>query len=150
MSEIQNLNNDTEDQDAPKLDDNDRIIASMNTLREKFISDLIGKELKAPGDKDDRAFLLSLMDGATRSALSSKKLKLDKETLVSQAQQVQNLVEAVRMSQSHRSSTSRESLVAERVVPKLDPQVVPGHMDRGTLPINTTLLARQGQSNQED
>jgi hypothetical protein len=149
MSENQSLITDTEDQDAPKLDDNDRIIASMNTLREKFISDLV-KDGKAPGDKDDRAFLLSLMDGATRSALASKKLKLDKEAVVSQAQQVQNLVEAVRMAQSHRSTANRESLVAERVVPKLEPTVVPGHMDRGTLPINTTALSRAAQNNQED
>jgi len=149
MSENQSLITDTEDQEAPKLDDNDRIIASMNTLREKFISDLV-KDGKAPGDKDDRAFLLSLMDGATRSALASKKLKLDKEAVVSQAQQVQNLVEAVRMAQSHRSTANRESLVAERVVPKLEPTVVPGHMDRGTLPINTTALSRAAQNNQED
>lgn len=149
MSQIQNLTNANDVQDAPTLDENDRIIASMNQLRENFISQLVSNG-KAPSDKDDRVFLLSLMDGATRSALASKKLKADKEAVVSQAQQVQNLVEAVRISQSHRSIGNRETLTAERVVPKLEPTVVPGHMDRGTIPINTTLLNRTSPSSQND
>lgn len=127
------------------IDPNDAIIASMNDLRRKFISDLLVNG-SAPKDKDDRDFLVKMMDGATRSALAAKKLKADEKAVVSQTQMVQNLVDAVRIAQSHRSQAVID--VSSREVPKLDPTIVPGHMDTGFLPINTTALARAGDTSE--
>ncbi len=131
-NDLQTTGNATQDENS--IDDNDRVINSMNHLREKFIGDLLVNG-SAPKDKEDREFLIRLMDGATRSSLASKKIKADKEAIVSQAQQVQNLVEAVRIAQSRRSSMVNG--MGTPMVPLMEPRIVPGITDIGYIPINT-------------
>lgn len=125
------------------IDENDRIINSVQSMREKFIADLMVNG-QAPKDIEDRAFMIQLMNGATGTALGNKKIKAGEKAAASQQQIIQNLAEAVRIGRSMESAANREALGKMREVPKMDVQKVPGHTDIGAIAISTTSIANGG------
>lgn len=131
-----------------KIDENDRIINSMQTMREKFIGQLAVNG-KLPSDKEDRQVLLSLMDGATRTALAGKKIKADEKATVSQAQMVANLAEAVRIARSNASAALRSGGAPVREVPKREVHLVPGHTDTGDFPVSTSAIMNASPNREE-
>ena len=58
-------------------DQSDRDLDHVRAIRLRMIDDLCKD--KIPGDKEDRAFLLSLLDGMDRSAMGRKRIKTDEK-----------------------------------------------------------------------
>lgn len=143
---LMSLNQDTTNQiggeEVEKIDENDRIIKSIQMLRERGIADLM-KNGELPKDIEDRALLIQLMNGATQTALGNKKIKVHAQQAANQAQTVKNLAEAVRIGMSIAQAGHRD-LQIKRVVPKLEPKLVPHHTDIGTFPLSTTSIAAGG------
>lgn len=132
------------------IDENDRIINSMQSMRENFISQLT-KDGKFPACMEDRSAILQLMDGATRTALANKKIKADEKNAVSQTQIVKNLAEVIRIASSNRAARRREGLNTLREVPVVEVKKVKDHTAIGTLPVTTaTVYTPAGESGSEE
>lgn len=126
---------------SDEIDENDRIIRSIQGKREKFIGDLTPNG-EFPKDKEDRAALIALMDGSTRTALTAKKIKSEEKRAVSQGQLVADLAETIRIMQARRSAVSREQrLLKMREVPDIKLELVEGHTDIGTKAVSTEAVA---------
>lgn len=148
MSEMKALTTGTGAIEEEKIDNNDRIINSMQSLRESFISQLT-KDGKLPSDKEDREVLLALMNSATNAALGNKKIKAAEKSAASQNQIIQTLAEAVRIGRSTESAERRKTLTQLREVPVVEIKPVPGNTDIGCFPISTTSIANGGDGHIE-
>lgn len=117
-----------------EIDDNDLIIKEIQDLRKRGINDLLLNG-KLPRDVEDRAFLIQLMNAATSTAVSVKKIKSNEKQEVNRLAQVRSFAEAIRISRSKQAAKTRQSAEDRSQIPKLDPRVVPGHTDQGTIPL---------------
>lgn len=145
MSEQNDLITQNEGNEVEQIDENDRIINSVQSIREKIVGDLM--KGGAPKDMEDRTFLTQMLAGLTGTALGNKKIKASEKQASNQAQVVKNLAEAVRMAISSESGARRTRASELREVPKLDARVVPGNTDVGTYPVSTSALMNQEAEN---
>lgn len=148
MSEINALTTGKGPMAEENIDNNDRIINSMQTLRESFISQLT-KDGKLPESKEDREILLALMNSAANTALGNKKIKAAEKSSANQNQIIQALAEAVRIGRSTESAERRKIASQMREVPVVEIKKVPGNTDIGCFPISTASIANGGDGHIE-
>lgn len=72
------------------IDEHELMIRKNQAVRDLIINDLT-KDGSIPKDKEDRAFLLAMLDGASRTALSAKRIRSDEK----QAESQEALAEAI-------------------------------------------------------
>lgn len=126
--------------DQPEtIDENDRIIAYTQSLREKAVVSVMMNDGGVPKDKDDRTFFASMLDGMSKTALAGKKIKADAQQAKSQTALTMAIVAATQASSSARPPRRRNP--AAQLVDDKAIVVVPGQTDRGTFPVLTSTIS---------
>lgn len=126
----------------------DQVLARTRGVRLKIVGSLTKTEQGFPADPDDAKLLVKVLDGLDKSALTTKRMKVDEAIAQGTAASGKELVAALLSRVSH-AYNGAVTVVLE--APTLgseipDPELLPGEMDVGTKQLDyTTFMEQNGR-----
>lgn len=137
MSEMIPLNTNLSDDESAVIDENDIIIKRTQDVRMAIVNVLV-KDGPVPIEKADRELLMKALDGASKTALTSKRIKSDEKSAASNealAAAIASGATAVMANMPVLPAGGRRLEVID-----VDMKIVPGHTFIGTQSVNTQAI----------
>lgn len=142
MTQYQNDNTEGATEAPPVKDANDEIIELVQAVRKRAIKDLSDVKIPSNTEKEDRLFLLAMLQGAASTAVAMKRIKAEENATQSNQAIAKSIAQAVAEARILRSKNKPNK--EQQRIEQLDVELVPGQTEVGAIPVMSAAIRSMG------